>query len=370
MQTTVKLIASDADFLVARGPWSELSQRIEQHNVFNSWEWAYTWWQSYKSKMKSCSLFVIFVYHGDSLIGIVPAYRQTVLGRFRMLRLLGDRFETSLYSDFLVDSDWHEPFAKALASVLRQNRILFIQGTGVSPESHLQRFGRLRYRISQPQFDCAYVPLPTQFSTYLQQRRRNVQKDRKRLFGEFGARRIDLTSQGRKSLETLFDLHERGFQLRGEETRFRKEVRLEFHANLWELLEPAKRVYLLGVEHEGKVVAMSYGFRHGDTSVGYQLGYDPGYRRLGIGFQLILNEIEWAIENDLIEHDLSAGAASYKSVFCEESRSVYRVFVGCSATGNMMLRLFNCYISARKRAVSAIRCLKRTFLRRKSNKSQ
>ena len=104
--------------------------------------------------MKSCSLFVVFVYHGETLIGIVPAYQRIILGQFRILGLLGDPFETSLYADFLVDSNWFEDFAKELESVLRRHRILLIRCTGVLPESYVQRFALRGYCISQPQFEC------------------------------------------------------------------------------------------------------------------------------------------------------------------------------------------------------------------------
>lgn len=370
MHANVKVIVNDDEFLALKEPWTDLAHRIEKHNVFSSWEWAYTWWISYKTKMKSCRLFVVLVYDNDSLIGIVPAYQHVIMGRFRILRLLGDRFETSLYLDFLVESSRQKLFASQLTSVLRQYRVVIIHSTGVAQNSYFQRFGSLGYCVIQEQFECSYVTLPVQFSSYLEQRRRNVQKDRKRLYNDVGARKVDLTKEGRKSLEALFDLHERGFKQRGETTRFRKETRLDFHANLCELLQATNSVYLLGVEHNGRIVAMSYGFRQGNTSVGYQLGYDPDYRRLGIGFQLILNEIEWAIENGLMEHDLSAGGASYKSVFCEESRGVYRVFVGCSGIGNNLLRLFRCYLSVRKLAVFSIRWLQLNLLRKSASHRQ
>lgn len=338
MGLSVQLVASTEEFQGLAAPWAELCRRGDLSNVCCSWEWNYYWWQCYSPRLRGAKLFIVLFRQGEQLVGIVPAYLTCTAFGWRAVRLLGDPFETSIYSDILIDSEHRSDVLDRLSNFLSDHQIDHFACTGILATSECQAFAARHTFWTRPQAECPYISLPTSFATYLGERRRNMQKDRRRLFGELGAKSVDLSLRGRQALELLFQLHEENFRKRGKKTRFTRSDRLNFHASILDALAPTQRAYILGIERDDKLIGVSYGFRCGERSIGYQLGYDPEYRRNGIGFQLVLNEVEWAISLGLSEHDLSVGNSSYKFAFCNQSRHIFSTLIAFSTRAK--LRLF------------------------------
>jgi CelD/BcsL family acetyltransferase involved in cellulose biosynthesis len=330
MNLDVQVVASTEEFQALEVPWAELCRSGDISSICCSWEWNFCWWQCYRLRLHAAKLFIVLFRHRNELVGILPAYITCTPFGWRTLRLLGDPFETSLYSDILVAPGHRADVLCGMSTILNDHQIDDFVCSSILAASHCQAFAERHTSWTRPQAECPYISLPSDFASYLKERRRNMQKDRRRLFGELGAKCVDLSLRGRQALELLFQLHEDNFRNRGKKTRFTSSDRLSFHARILETLAPTQRAYVLGIERDDRLIGISYGFRCGERSIGYQLGYDPEYRRNGIGFQLILNEVDWAISLGLVEHDLSAGNASYKFAFCSQSRHVFRTSIALS----------------------------------------
>lgn len=327
MAISAHVITGVDEFRLLREEWNDLATRRSRDipRFFNSWDWNFHWWKYYSGKLGDARLQIIAFYQGGRLVGLVPGYLRCRLGGFSVLHLLGDRFETSLYADFLIDETCREEVFGQLATSLANRRVWFLTACHVHADADCGKFvQRYSHRI-EPTGESQYVVLPESFPEFLARRRRNMQKDRKRIREELGGEMVDLLPRGRQAAELLFELHEQGFQEMGKPTRFRKAQRLEFHMELIQSLARSGNVYLLGIEVGGRIVAASYGFGDSACSIGYQMGYDPAYRKYGIGFQLVLNEVEWAITHGLEQHDLSLGGGAHKSAFTGQSRQLFRI---------------------------------------------
>ena len=45
---TVKIITKVDDFFALRDEWNAINRSSPKDTIFNSWEWLYTWWETYK----------------------------------------------------------------------------------------------------------------------------------------------------------------------------------------------------------------------------------------------------------------------------------------------------------------------------------
>ena len=101
MDLTTKIVTSLDEFRRLKEPWTRLIEEAKIDSVFLSWEWMFSWWETYHHKLDRASLFIILVYDGDRLVAIAPVYREKYLFGMTLLRLMGDQVETSLYTDFI-----------------------------------------------------------------------------------------------------------------------------------------------------------------------------------------------------------------------------------------------------------------------------
>ena len=66
---TLKVINTDPGFEGLKSDWNLLLKESNCDNIFLSWEWLYTWWESFKEGKK---LFIIAAEEEGRIIGIAP----------------------------------------------------------------------------------------------------------------------------------------------------------------------------------------------------------------------------------------------------------------------------------------------------------
>src|SRR5262245_18674040 len=101
----VQLVQSSADFAQLRSGWNELLSRSSSDTIFLTWEWLWSWWESYACP--NDALHIITVRDGaDELIGILPFYKQIrpwlPLAPVTALRFIGDGSWDSDYLDVIL----------------------------------------------------------------------------------------------------------------------------------------------------------------------------------------------------------------------------------------------------------------------------
>ncbi len=69
----VEELSNTSAFRDARQEWTELLQISEANQLFLSWEWQYTWWETWVEVL-NIKLMLLKAYEGDILVGIAPLY--------------------------------------------------------------------------------------------------------------------------------------------------------------------------------------------------------------------------------------------------------------------------------------------------------
>ncbi len=68
----VDVISNIDDFLALRQQWNEINEHSLKGNIFISWEWLYSWWETYQNQGNR-SLYILCCTNSDNeLLGIAP----------------------------------------------------------------------------------------------------------------------------------------------------------------------------------------------------------------------------------------------------------------------------------------------------------
>ena len=68
----VEVISNSDDFLALRDQWNTLDESSNKSTLFNSWDWIYTWWETYEKQGKR-SLYILSCTNIENeVIGIAP----------------------------------------------------------------------------------------------------------------------------------------------------------------------------------------------------------------------------------------------------------------------------------------------------------
>lgn len=70
---------SENGFEAIADKWQDLLNKSNAISPMLTWNWCFSWWQSYKKMLSPCGLYVLAIYNDeDVLAGIVPCYIKTV----------------------------------------------------------------------------------------------------------------------------------------------------------------------------------------------------------------------------------------------------------------------------------------------------
>ncbi len=335
-------ITTTAGFEKLRPHWNRLLERSYRPEIFRTWEWLFTWWESFATPEDQ--LAIATVQHGAEVLAIAPMYlqeREGLVRTERRLRLLGDR---SVGSDFL---DWIVPWPdeQRLTAVLL-DAMLAEFGRGVvydlldvAADSAVARrvvplLSDKGWVVKQAvRYHCPYLQLPPtveEFEKRLSPRTRESLRRKLRKLGNSG--RWELWHGGKEialedALRLLWVLHDRRWEGReGDSTR--REGFREFHARLLNRMREEAQLVLLRLD--GRPIAAQYNFRYLDKLYQYQSGFDPEFAALSPGMVLMLLVLREAIEDSVAWFEMLRGEEGYKGHFARSRRITYRVLAGSS----------------------------------------
>lgn len=116
----IKIIKEDKDFYLLKDSWEKLEKKNTEISIYSTYEFNKTWWDTYK-KDKNNSLFLIYVFEGDNILGIAPLYikkRQKSFLKWRELHFIGQ----GDYLNFIVDEDKNNAVIKYLMDAIYDNK--------------------------------------------------------------------------------------------------------------------------------------------------------------------------------------------------------------------------------------------------------
>lgn len=326
----VRVLREIPDDTLLRDQWDEVVERMEQPEVFYTYEWAVSVQRAYGSILRP---ILLLGYEDESLVG-VAALAQKTNGE---ICFLGET--TSDYCDFLSLPGLRGQWCDAVFGELRNFPHwplslgnLPTDSTTVSALSHAAR--KHGYRIfPRPAYRCARIVLGGDDDRVLL---------RDKTTGKTLQRKLRLLDQKKgavfSSKVASEELNEvvKAF-CRAHVTRFISGGRLS------NMIQPERRAFLRELaqqlSHRGWLsmnrllvgdhcVAWNYGFQFARSWFWYQPTFDMNYEQFSPGICLLNKVIAAACDNPQITVvDLGLGAEGYKEKFANQARQTLHVSV-------------------------------------------
>jgi CelD/BcsL family acetyltransferase involved in cellulose biosynthesis len=284
-----------------RPAWESILQGAEALTIFSTLEWLGGWWRAFAKEKELVA--PVFSNSDNAIVGIVPLYIDTVEEGLpfglRRLRFVGDGSEDSDNLDLIIQAGYETSCADALLSWLGSNphwdicelNTLPLDSAAIpSLQSELKKRKWTVQRLGRPR---SRIPLPDTWESYLEQA---ISKKEKTKIGYYTNRlrkhfRISITkcdnAQGiSAALATLFELHQKRWQLHGGPGAFASAQRRELYCDMAASFMERGWLEFWIMELDGKPAAAQYGFRYRDTVYSLQEGFDPAYSSDRVGYVL------------------------------------------------------------------------------------
>jgi CelD/BcsL family acetyltransferase involved in cellulose biosynthesis len=316
--------------------WAQLEDKIPEWEVilrenpglsiFSTPEWLGSWWKAFGSDKQMLAL--AFSSESDGLLGLAPFYvdasRSPAFARLKLLRLVGDGSEDSDNLELIVKRGHENACAVALVDWLKTASDWNLCVLNTLPSDSVVATALLRalkssgwrFRVmTRPRLT---VDLPDQWDEYLARlssnQRSKVRNLRRRLEKAYDLRIFKCTSSENLSacLETLFELHQKRWQMRSEPGTFAFTTRRRFYFQMARSFLDRKWLELWFLALNGKPVAAQCGFRYRDTVYHLQEGFDPDYAVHRVGFVLRSCVLQQLISEGVRQYDFLAGEGNAK----------------------------------------------------------
>ena len=307
-----------------------------------SWEWVAGWWKHYGAVYgrKGAGLRVLTVRRGPRLIGVLPLY----LGRLGV-PVLGARrlgfvstgeaeFEGTYpeYLDLLHALGEADGCLQALAPVLLRDAALgwdelhlyeLAERSPLAALAPLLEGGGRRVSV-RPAGACSYADTTGGFEEYLKRLSHENRRQGRKMLRDADKNdvRLELAGPGQEDeyFDQLLDLHRKRWAAAGEAGAFAPR-HAEFHRELALRLVPRGDAMLARLAHQGRTLAVVYGYRTRDTLHCYQQGVDyaPGPARSPgtTAWLMLMRRLE---ADGVRRFDHQKGMTAFKERFCPASQ--------------------------------------------------
>ena len=243
----------------------------------------------------------LMVEQGDRLIAALPLVSQSFKGFLRTGCLATGHAVTG--GEFLLDHEAGGPDVfDLLVSALARSSFFFVQFNGVPVDEarwqgFLEAFGRagLLTDVSE-EYAIGRVAIRNDWTSYeaglSRNHRRNRRKQENMMAREGEPRLLVLTDIAPSQVAQLL---QRGFEVEDRSWKGREGTSVLKNPDIFDFLcQEAVQLAKLGLlelvflEHDGKPVAFSYGWRSKGIHYTAKVGYDDSYARYGPGQQLMM----------------------------------------------------------------------------------
>jgi CelD/BcsL family acetyltransferase involved in cellulose biosynthesis len=326
--TLLREIPEDA---ALRQQWDALVQRVEQPQVFYTYEWSLAVQRAYRTSLQP--LLFLGYDEDESLRGVVALAIDGSLSVSFLCATTGD------YCDFLSVPDEKQSFVAEVFAALREQGISNITLTNLPADSDTVRAieqvaGTNGYRyFARTAYVCAQVSLG--------KLERRPGESKPVLPGKKMVRR-SLAAMGREApvrlehartweearplLSQFMRSHVARFLATGRISNMARPERRVFLEELAKLLSEPGWLMLTRMMSGENVLAWNYGFQFRGTWFWYQPTFDSDLEKYSPGFCLLAKLVEDAADHsDLNTVDLGLGAEEYKERFANQTRETLYV---------------------------------------------
>jgi CelD/BcsL family acetyltransferase involved in cellulose biosynthesis len=322
----------DAERLAEIGPaWTALCRRTGA-TVFQSHEWISAWWATVPQRDRR-QLRIGVGWRGADLIAVLPLAIQRRKG-LRWLEWAA--IDCTDYPDVLVDPRcppaalarlWREAMALGGFDIYLLNRLrpdATFRSVLDGPDGPKLRPSPRSEVSSQVSGD--WTTGAQWFESQTKKTRQNYRRARKAL-EETGEVVFRLMASGEPTapvLARLGELKRRWLADSGRVTPLFDEGAPALPA-LVDVLNDAGALRIFVLECAGKIIAISVNFVQRGTLMAFVTGYDPEYERGSPGMVLLMDYVQWAIDQGLQEVDFLCGSESFKARYATQQLTLASV---------------------------------------------
>ena len=348
MSIRIEVIDTIEAFKDLEKDWNQLYSQDLEATIFISWDWMFTWWETFNNSIKS-QLFILCVYENKELIGIAPFYllhsfpKSLIQGKTITFIGSGENCKdkiVSQYSDFLVNANKKAEVVKSISDFLISNKnkwdfadfefllkdslISTFFEDGLS-DIHINssHYGN-RFFISEiKDMDDFLNQMGNRWSKMFRKKYQKLQNQ-----GEVEIISTQNTDATQKEFKQLAKMHEARWKGRTDFNIFKSKLFNDFHMKIMERLVPKDKAFIKTLSLNGEPLSSYYCFKDKSQIHYYQSGfYSENANKYSPLFLLVCKEIGVAIKNDcLFDFMFDEDHSSYKKEqYAAQCEPMYRI---------------------------------------------
>ena len=337
-----------------RGQWNALVERVDQPQVFFTYEWALAVQRAYHTELHPL-LFLAYD-EQDNLLGVAALATHPEPRRVSFLSAT-----TGDYCDFLSLSEHKREFVAGVLVELRKQGVESITMTNLPADS--KTVSAIRAESAQTGYRCfartAYVCAQVEFQKLEKGQdgkpvapgQKRVRRFVKAVAGE-GPLRLEHSRSWdavAPVLPQFMQAHVARFLEIGRISNIASPLRRVFLQELAKLLSDSQWLVMSRLRIGEEPVAWHYGFQFHDNWFWYQPTFDSRQEKHWPGFCLLTQVIQDAIENPALTRlDLGLGSEAYKAKFANGSRETLYLTLHRSVLAHSAAVLRHCITEAIK----------------------
>ena len=320
--------------------WNNLLNECNSASVFLTWEWLFSWWQTFKGGHQ---LFIISVRDTNgTLAGIGPKKKKKRYGCFRILSIIGgDSSVASDYLDILVNRNAESEIRRLILNYMINQRrnwnvLVFPNLISASPTylalKQISEENNLVYS-EQSCGICPVLHLPERYEDFISslgsRTRRNIRNYDRRLKNNH---QVEFITEHRNPdmVHTLLRLHQKRRDKLNAYTTFQHQEYIQFLNEIVSCFQNIGLNKFYAFRQNQHIVALFYFFEFQEELYLYQGGFDNSELPPNISLMhtLFNSCVRDAIDRNIRIVHLLEGDSGFKRTFTQDKIITKRVVIG------------------------------------------
>lgn len=324
MTYTISLKHNIQDLLSLKTEWEQLQAQSQNQSLFFSWEWIRALGEQYGDRGE---LWLLLARDPKQhLVGIAPLMKRPFkLGGFLPVQSLEFIAESlgADHADFIIQKGREQAVTRAFLNYLDQHQTwaqVRLKGLPQNSITHqiLQTSGQDWVEIDQR--SCPYIPVQSDWETYLASLSKNKRKDLRRLVrrldelypDQWCCERLTDPQQVKIAMDKLIIWHQAKWEAIGEPGYFNTAGQRALHHDLAQCFLARGDLMLYALSINSEVVGVDYNISFLRRVYGLAGGVNPEYMNHNLGTVILQKVLRDTFEAGLIEYDFLWGEHEYK----------------------------------------------------------
>lgn len=291
---------------------------------FLSYEWIEEWLKFFGKGRK---VLILLNKKDDEMVSLMP-----LVGSAFRYRFVG--YNNSDYLDIIEKNGQFDRIIEAVMGIISVNGVIDMEH--IPENSCFLRYIKNDFKgdaVVIPQEVCPYMELAPdweQCKSSLNKRfRKNLEYSIRRLERDFGFEFVKPSSENdvKIFMEHLIGFHQARWHSKMMPGAFYSERIRQFHISVAKKLFRRDFLILNAIKINGEIAAVIYGFKTNRCYYYYLSGFDQNYSKFSLGNVLVGLTVKQAIENGAEIFDFLRGGESYKYLWTDKQKRVYRVII-------------------------------------------